>query len=254
VPGIGGRQQRRGNQLLDEAIAIVAAAAPPTAPVQVRTEICYSATVPALIDMSRDADLIVVGRRGQTALDPLLGAVTSGLIQHAHCPVAVIHDEAGSAQLTPRAPVLVGVDGSEVSELATAIAFDEASLRQADLIVLYAWSGAALLDLPGVEWSALKTAGEGVLADWLAGLRPRYPNVTVHCNVVCDQPARQLIECSDTAQLVVVGSHGRGGFAGMTLGSVSAAVVQGARVPVLVARPRCLLSRDDSPQFRNLAG
>ena len=54
--------------------------------------------------------------------------------------------------------------------------------------------------------------------------------------VTCDKPAHQLLEQAEKAQLIVVGSHGRGGFAGMLLGSVSSKVVHSARIPVIVAR------------------
>ena len=80
------------------------------------------------------------------------------------------------------------------------------------------------------------TAAEDVAEIVLAGWQERYPDVDV-CRVVeCDRPARQLVEQSASAQLVVVGSHGRGGFTGMLLGSVSTAVVHAALAPVIVAR------------------
>jgi nucleotide-binding universal stress UspA family protein len=90
--------------------------------------------------------------------------------------------------------------------------------------------------LSSIEWSALQTHAEEILSERLAGWQERYPDVTVHRAVVYDRPAAHLLDRSERAQLVVVGSHGRGGFAGMLLGSVSTAVAQAARAPVIVAR------------------
>ncbi|HUO41045.1 MAG TPA: universal stress protein, partial [Mycobacterium sp.] len=123
------------------------------------------------------------------------------------------------------------------SELATAIAFDEASWRGVDLVALHSWSDADWSEYD-LEWSTIKAAAEETLGERLAGYRERYPDVTVRRVVVFDYPARHLLDASKSAQLVVVGSHGRGGFAGMLLGSVGSAVVHGAQVPVIVARQR----------------
>jgi nucleotide-binding universal stress UspA family protein len=233
--GFGDWQRRQGRQFLDEAVTIVKNAARGTGPIRVRSEMYYSAVVPTLVDMSKEGEMVVVGCRGQGALGTLLGSVSSGLIHHARCPIAVIHEDSTTAPPS-QAPVLVGVDGSPASESATAVAFDEASRRHVDLIALHAWSDVGMLDFPGMEWPQMKVSAEEVLAERLAGWQERYPDVKVHRHVVRDRPARQLIEQSETAQLVVVGSHGRGGFAGMLLGSVSAAVVQSSRTPVIVAR------------------
>ena len=135
------------------------------------------------------------------------------------------------------APVVVGIDGSPASESATAIAFDEASRRGVELVAVHAWSDYAVSELPGIEWSDLQKQAEETLAERLAGWQERYPDVTVRRVVVLDRPAHQLLEQSESAQLTVVGSHGRGGFAGMLLGSVSSAVAESARMPVIVARP-----------------
>lgn len=234
--GFGQWQQERGRKFIDDAIRVADEATKSTGRVQVKTETYYSAVVPTLVDMSKDVEMIVVGCRGQGAFGSLLGSVSAGLVQHAHCPVAVIHDEDPLMPHPTEAPVLVGIDGSSVSELATEIAFDEASRRHVELIALHAWSDTRVLDFPGMDWSMMRSAEDEVLAERLAGWQERYPDVRVHREVVCDRPARQLIERSEVGQLLVVGSHGRGGFAGMLLGSVSAAVVQSARMPVIVAR------------------
>ena len=204
---------------------------------EIDSELVVAAPVPTLIDLSKEAHMVVVGCRGQDALQrTLLGSVSTGLIHHAHCPVAVIHDEAPILLGPSQLPVLVGIDGSPASELATAIAFDEASFRGVDLLALHAWTDSDISRALGMEWSALQSRAAEILAERLAGWQERYPDVTVHRRLVFDRPARHLLDESESAQLVVVGSHGRGGFAGMLLGSVSTAVVHAARIPVIVAR------------------
>jgi nucleotide-binding universal stress UspA family protein len=231
-------QEAEGRSILANALKIAHDTAGNTLRIPIDTEFLSSATVPTLVDLSNDAKLIVVGTNGRGALARgLLGSVSSGLVRHAHCPVAVIHDEDPLMPDPAQAPVLVGIDGSPASELATAIAFDEASRRHVDLIALHAWSDRETIELPGVDWSAVKAEEERLLAEALAGWQERYPDVTVQKHLVCDRPARALVETSQSAQLVVVGSHGRNALTRTFLGSVSNAVVQSVRMPVIVARP-----------------
>ncbi|HUO39169.1 MAG TPA: universal stress protein, partial [Mycobacterium sp.] len=225
-------QREHGLEILDRSRRIAAGSTP-----DLRTELHHGAPVPGLVDASKDAEMVVVGSRGQSAFRrDLLGSVSSGLIRHGRCPVAVIHDADSLAQLKPKAPVLVGIDGSPASEAATALAFDEASRRGVDLVALHAWSDVAVFPILGMDWRTYRDQGEEALAERLAGWGERYPDVRVHRRLVCDRPARWLVEESVNAQLVVLGSHGRGGFAGMLLGSVSAAVAESTRVPVIVTR------------------
>lgn len=198
------------------------------------SEFRFAHPLATLIDASTDVRMVVVGCRGRSALDRLtLGSVSSGLVRHAHCPVAVIHKEHADADR--HAPILVGIDGSPASESATTIAFDEASNRRAPLIALHAWADALTAGThlnPTID----EQIGGEVLSERMAGWQERYPDVHVTPVLTHQDAGRWLVNHSDTAQLVVVGSHGRGGFAGMMLGSVSATVVHAAEVPVIVAR------------------
>ena len=75
-----------------------------------------------------------------------------------------------------------------------------------------------------------------MLTERLIGWREKYPDLRVAPIVVHDRPARALTERSGDAQLVVVGSRGHGGLAGMLLGSVSQALLHHAGCPVAVVR------------------
>jgi nucleotide-binding universal stress UspA family protein len=231
------RHQEDARQVITEAIKAAEDSVREGNRPHIDSELVCAAPVPTFIDLSKEAQMMVVGCRGRDMLQrTLLGSVSNGLVQHARCPVAVIHDEA-PIQLQPsQLPVLVGVDGSPASELATAIAFEEASLRGVELVALHARNDADMTTVPSMDSSGLRSAAEKTLAERLAGFQERYPDVAVHRRVVFGRPAHHLLDESESAQLVVVGSHGRGGFAGMLLGSVGTAVVHAARVPVIVAR------------------
>lgn len=226
-----------GKKAIMHATKVAEEAMPADRAVPVGRKLVYAAAVPALLKMSDAAEMIVMGSSGRGLLARgLLGSVSSTVVRHANCPVAVVRDE--ELPDPHNAPVLLGTDGSPASELATAIAFDEASRRCVDLVAFHAWSDAAVVDVFEIDWPAVEDEAERSLAESLAGWQERYPDVTVHRRIAQDRAARHLIDQSQTAQLVVVGSHGRGGLSRMVLGSVSNAVLHSVRIPVIVARPQ----------------
>ncbi|MCV7279897.1 universal stress protein [Mycolicibacterium flavescens] len=227
-------QEAAAAEALKSAQEVVRATAGDAAP-PIRTEVVHASGPSALVGASRDAHMTVCGTRGLGAIArALLGSTSNALLHHGRGPIVVVHAE---DDVDDSAPVLVGIDGSAASEEATAVAFDEASRRGVDLVALHAWSDVVYPALQ-MEWQGYEEEGQKVLAERLAGWQERYPDVTVHRRVVNDQPARWLIDLSEQAQLVVLGSHGRGGFAGLVLGSVAARVAQSAKAPTMVVRPR----------------
>ncbi len=229
-------QQENGQHVIDQARKTLSASLGESEPPEIRTEMVYSSVVPVLIDASKDAWMIVAGSQGLGAMGRLLlGSVTTGLVHYAHCPVAVIHSDENAAP-DSSAPVLLGIDGSPASEAATALAFDEASRRGVELVALHVWSDVGVFPVLGMDWRDRETEGQEILAERLAGWQEQYPDVRIERLLFCDKPSRWLLKESERAQLVVVGSRGRGGFPGMLLGSVSSAVAQSARVPVIVVR------------------
>ena len=196
--GFGEWLEEQGQTFLEEAERI----AKGSGLSRVEAGMFTAATIPTLLDVSKHAEMLVVGCRGRGALASLLlGSVSAGMVAHAQCPVAVIHDEEASTPSAEQAPVLVGIDISPASDAATAVAFDEASRRGAELIALHAWSDEHLSKFPGFDWSATATDEEELLAQRLAGWQERFPDVTVRRVVVCDDAARQLLERSNPPNL-----------------------------------------------------
>ncbi|NQE71649.1 Universal stress protein [Nocardia gamkensis] len=214
---------------LEAAREAAATAAAPIGELDITTELAEAPPIPLLRDRSENARLLVVGTHGLGVFSrSILGSVSTALARHAACPVAVVPVDVEHAD----GPVIVGVDGSPCGARAVEIAFEEAAHRGAELVAVHTWSEFFRYD----SRAEMQQEGEELLAESLAGYGECYPQVTVRRVVVEDRPARRLLEVGANARLIVVGSHGRGGFAGMTLGSVSQAVLHGASVPVLIAR------------------
>ncbi|WP_016884296.1 MULTISPECIES: universal stress protein [unclassified Rhodococcus (in: high G+C Gram-positive bacteria)] len=203
------------------------------ADLDIRAEVSHQNAPGSLVDRSAGAEMVVLGRRGLGEFtDGLIGSVTSAVVRHAQCPVAVIDGWSRVADGT--GPVVVGIDGSPSSARAVGMAFEECSLHNAELIALHAWSDQDLSILPvGVEQTAERSVLDAAVAEWCE----RFPDVSVRRTLVRDRPVRHLLELADEAQLIVVGSRGRGGFPGMTLGSTSAALVHITPCPLLIAGP-----------------
>jgi nucleotide-binding universal stress UspA family protein len=222
---------RQARAKLDRAVAAAAEVAPDITP---EAEVLDGFPVPRLVDESRSASVLVVGSRGLGGVAGLLlGSVAFGLGAQAVCPVVVVRGRTGADE----GPVVVGVDGSSVSEAAVAFAFETAARRKAPLVAVHVWLD-PLLDpvaLP-LNWDVADQEERARLSERLAGWGEKYPDVEVERLVVRDLPGRALVEQSARAQLVVVGSHGRGGAAGLVLGSVGHALVHRADCPVAIVR------------------
>src|ERR1700739_963120 len=167
-------QQERGQQVTDEALKIVDESCQ-RPPAHINCEIPSGGAVSTLVALSKEAELVVLGRRGNGTLRGRpLGSVSSAVVHHSHCPVAVIHDEDPLMDHPAQAPVLVGIDGSRGAELATAIAFDEASRRKVELVALHAWPdvgvfASAGVGSDGIGTPALRTVEDEAFAERLAG-------------------------------------------------------------------------------------
>jgi nucleotide-binding universal stress UspA family protein len=231
-------EEERAREILSRARQMIETLAGGNRP-DIQTERQYAGVVPRLVCASNDALMVVVGDGRRTSGRGMLGSVATGLLHHANCAVAVVPDADSAQQGASDAPVLVGIDGSTASEGAVALAFEEASRRGVPLVALLAWSDVGVFPILGMDWRTYRDEGAELLSERLAGWQERYPDVRVHRRLVCDVPERWLVDESKNAQLVILGSGGRAGYAGAHLGSVTSAVVRSAAVPVIVVRHGC---------------
>jgi nucleotide-binding universal stress UspA family protein len=201
------------------------------------TVLSSASVVPAFVNESLSASLLVLGTRGLGGFTGLLiGSTAVSLAGRVHCPMVVVRSDEPAA-----GPVVVGVDGLPDAEAAVGFAFAEASAHGTDLVAVHAWhdspADTVLLghptppDFEPAQQRAYETLGERV-----AGWQEKYPDVHVTREVVRDNPSRALLRYAEGARVVVVGTRGGGGFRGLVLGSTSQHLLRHAPCPVAIVR------------------
>lgn len=195
----------------------------------------------ALLDHQDDALMIVVGSGQRGGIGGfLLGTTSLNTAMHARCPVAVVNHE---VRVTPELAdrVVVAVDGSRDSAAAAVVAFQEAALRQAPAVCLSSWylevvDGFVVTEPVSPEWKAIEDRQRQRIEAAIRTARRRFPDVEVQIEIVHGPSARVLTEATGKSDLMVMGTRGRGGFAGKLMGSVSHKVLQAAACPVIVVK------------------
>ena len=237
LPGLGqapyGRYLREAAEKGLVAAADVAAEVDPDVPVERELVLGFPAGV--LLERSQTAELLVVGDHGRGRIaSAVAGSVAVSVAARSACPVVVVRGAIPDGAL----PVVVGIDGTPLSEAAIAFAFDAAAARHVPLIAVHTWldeiNDPALAEL--VDWQTAAVRAEEVLAERLAGWGEKYPDVPVRRRVAPGRAGRALLDQAARAQLAVVGSRGHGEIAGLLLDSVSNALVHGAGCPVAIVR------------------
>lgn len=194
-----------------------------------------------LLEEADDARMLVLGATGAGAVRSLfVGSTALHVANRATCPVTVWRGSTETA-LPDERPVVVGVDGSSVSDHAVVHAFEFADLTGAPLTAVHAWRGSSALGAGGteilVDWKAVEQEESALLSEGLAGMSERFPDVSVTHVTEQGSAAEVLIRQARTAQLIVVGSHGRGPIVGALMGSTSQNLLHHAPCPVTICRP-----------------
>jgi nucleotide-binding universal stress UspA family protein len=182
----------------------------------------------AILAEAPDAELVVLGSRSRSKISAaVLGSVATAVTAKAPCPVVVVRRERRIG------PVVVGTDGSPDSDDAVRFGFEEAARTGLPLQVVYCWQ-------PQADHATSIDSTADLLNNWLAeSIAPyldKFPTVRARASVLDGRASTRLIQLSKKAGLVVVGSRGRGGVAGLLLGSVSQSLLHHADSPVAIVR------------------
>lgn len=207
--------------------------------IEVTGEVVPGGASRALLERARDAVMVVVGSHGVgTVAGLLLGSTALQVVSHTTVPAVVVRH----MEPVARGEIAVGVDGLPAGEPALAVAFEEAGLRGARLRAVHVWSDPGTTGPGGMTplvYNPEMVAAEHRrwLNDAVARWREKYPEVEVVIEVVHGRPVRILSGVSARSDLLVVGTRGHGGFAGLVLGSVSHGLLHHAHCPLAVVPP-----------------
>ncbi|MGW0411096.1 universal stress protein [Streptomyces collinus] len=222
---------KAGSQALQQAVDFVTTRHP-----RLRVDSLLAEGDPVWLgEQSRDASAVVLGSRHLSRRQEAFGstAVALPVMARTHCPLVVVPEPEHVTE--EPAYFVVGVDGSERSGAAVDVAFEEAALRGARLRAL-------LVREPGAfrifDEHQPQQECRRLLSEIVAGRHARFPEVDLHHEVLAGHPVQVLTDASAHALGLVVGTRGRGGFAGMLLGSVSQGVLHHARCPVIAVPTR----------------
>jgi nucleotide-binding universal stress UspA family protein len=187
-----------------------------------------------LLDLSRDAAMVVVGSRGRGPVASLLlGSVSLAVSHHTACPVVVIHPDA----VRPHGRIVVGMAYSRPISHSVEFAFRQASLRSLPLTVIHGfWD--PLLGFAGATPVGRKLAEleneKAAIAEAVSGLQQKFPDVVLSYEAASGMPDDCLIRGSEGAAMVVVGSQTRGPVTSLLAGYVSRGVTEHAECAVAV--------------------
>ncbi|WP_104086982.1 universal stress protein [Arthrobacter sp. GMC3] len=216
-----------------------------------------------LLELSETAELLVFGSRGRGGfIGRLLGSVSSALPAHAKCPTVTIPlscaprlgegDPGKKPAREVEKVVTVGVDGSDQARYAVLVAAEQAERSGLSLRIICAvkpYTGSLSWMPAPVDRDALFAEIQLQLDAGEKWIRSHFPKLAVEVKLIEGTAVDVLVKASETSELLVLGTRGRGGFAGMMLGSTTDGVRHHVKGPLMVVRDREDARQDDRSAF-----